>query len=126
MSLRGDLRDARWPPTSGRSRAESGELHRDDRDGPDLASLTVTHGLRAASLTAQGAATAGSVGVSGAVAAGSASLGGLQSDSVTARRVTATEVSAAGVTARAVRATSRADAAQAGFSRLIVGTCSGC
>ena len=89
-------------------------------------SLTVTHGLRAASLTAQGAATAGSVGVSGAVAAGSASLGGLQSDSVTARRVTATEVSAAGVTARAVRATSRADAAEAGFSRLTVGTCSGC
>ena len=89
-------------------------------------SLTVTRGLRAASLTVQGAATAGSVGVSGAVAAGSASLGGLQSDSVTARMVTATEVSAAGVTARAVRATSRADAAQAGFSRLIVGTCTGC
>ena len=89
-------------------------------------SLTVTHGLRAASITVQGVAVAGSVGVSGAVAAGSASLGGLQSDSVTARRVTATEVSAAGVTARAVRATSRADAAEAGFSRLIVGRCTGC
>ena len=89
-------------------------------------SLTVTHGLRAARLTVQGAAAAGSVGVSGAVAAGSASLGGLQSDSVTARRVTATEVSAAGVTARAVRATSRADAAEAGFGRLIVGRCTGC
>ena len=89
-------------------------------------SLTVVHGLRAGNLTVQGAATAGSVGVSGAVAAGSAALGGLQSDGVTARRVTATEVSAAGVTARAVRATSRADAAEAGFSRLIVGRCTGC
>ena len=89
-------------------------------------SLTVTRGLRAASLTVQGAVTAGSIGVSGTMTAGSASLTGLQSDSVTARMVTATEVSAAGVTARAVRATSRADAAQAGFSRLIVGTCTGC
>ena len=89
-------------------------------------SLTVTYGMRAASLTARGAVNAGSIGASGAVAAGSASLTGLQGDSVTARRVTATEVSAAGVTARAVRATSRADAAEAGFSRLIVGTCTGC
>lgn len=89
-------------------------------------SLTVTHELRAASLTVQGTARAGSVGVSGAVAAGSASLGGLQSGEVTARQVTAMQVSAAGVTARAVRATSRADATEAGFSRLIVGRCTGC
>ena len=89
-------------------------------------SLAVTHDLRAASLTARGAVTAGSVGARGTVAAGSASLAGLQSDSVTARSVTATSVSAAGATARAVQATVRADAAEAGFSRLIVGTCTGC
>ena len=89
-------------------------------------SLSVTHDLRAASLTAQGAVTAGSAGVSGPVAAGSASLASLQSDSVTARTVTATEVSAAGTTARAVRATDRADASEAGFSRLTVGSCTGC
>ena len=89
-------------------------------------SLAVTHGLRAASLTAAGAVTAGSAGVRGAVAAGSASLGGLQSGSVTARSVTATGVSAAEATAVAVRATSRADAVEAGFSRLTVGRCTGC
>ena len=89
-------------------------------------SLAVTHDLRAASLTAQGAVTAGSAGVSGAVAAGRASLTSLQSGSVTARTVTATEVSAAAATARAVQATGRADATEAGFSRLTVGRCTGC
>ena len=89
-------------------------------------SVAVTHDLRAASLTAQGAVTAGSIGARGAVAAGSASLTSLQSGSVTARTVTATEISAAGATARAVRATVRVDAAQAGFSRLTVGRCTGC
>ncbi len=89
-------------------------------------SLAVTHDLRAASLTAQGAVRAGSAGVRGTVAAGSASLASLQSGSVTARTVTATEVSAAGATARAVRATGRVDAAEAGFSRLTVGRCTGC
>ena len=89
-------------------------------------SLAVTHDLRAASLTAQGAVRAGSAGVSGTVAAGSASLASLQSGSVTARTVAATEVSAAGATARAVRATGRVDAAEAGFSRLTVGRCTGC
>ena len=89
-------------------------------------SLAVTHDLRAASLTAQGAVMAGSIGARGTVAAGSASLASLQSGSVTARAVTATEVAAAGATARAVRATGRVDAAQAGFSRLTVGRCTGC
>lgn len=89
-------------------------------------SLTVTHELRAAGITAQGAVSAGSVGVQGTVAAGSASLTGLQSDGVTARTVTATQVSAAEATAMAVRATVRANATEAGFSRLIVGTCTGC
>ncbi len=89
-------------------------------------SVAVTHDLRAASLTAQGAVRAGSIGARGAVAAGRASLTSLQSGSVTARTVTATEVSAAGATARAVRVTGRADAAQAGFSRLTVGRCTGC
>lgn len=90
------------------------------------ASMAITHDLRAASLTARGAVTAGSAGVRGTVAAGSASLTDLQSDGITARSVTATSVSAAGATAHAVRATSRADAAEAGFSRLTVGSCSGC
>ena len=89
-------------------------------------SLAVTHDLRAASLTAQGAVMAGSIGARGTVAAGSASLTSLQSGRVTARAVTATEVAAAGATARAVRATGRVDAAQAGFSRLTVGRCTGC
>ncbi len=89
-------------------------------------SLAVTHDLRAASLTAQGAVRAGSAGVRGTVAAGSASLASLQSGRVTARAVTATEVSAAAATARSVRATGRVDAAEAGFSRLTVGRCSGC
>ena len=89
-------------------------------------SLAVTHDLRAGSLTAQGAVRAGSIGARGAVAANSASLTSLQSGSVTARTVTATEVSAAAATARAVRATGRVDAAQAGFSRLTVGRCTGC
>ena len=89
-------------------------------------SLTVTQDLRAASLTAQGAVTAGSAGVQGAVAANTASLGSLQSDTATARSVTATSVSAAGVAARSVQATDRADASEAGFSRLIVGSCTGC
>ena len=89
-------------------------------------SLTVTQDLRAASLTAQGAVTAGSAGVQGAVAANTASLGSLQSDTATARSVTATSVSAAGVTAHSVRATDRADASEAGFSRLTVGSCTGC
>ena len=89
-------------------------------------SLAVTHDLRAASLTAQGAVTAGSIGARGTVAANSASLTSLQSGSVTAQAVTATEVAAAAATARAVRATGRVDAAQAGFSRLTVGRCTGC
>ena len=89
-------------------------------------SLAVTHDLRAGSLTAQGAVRAGSAGVRGAVAAGSASLASLQSGGVTARTVAATEVSAAGATARAVRATGRVNAAEAGFSRLTVGRCTGC
>ena len=90
------------------------------------ASLAIAHELRAASLTARGAVTAGSIGAQGTVAAGSASLAGLQSNSVTARTVTATGVSAAEATAMAVRATGRADAAEAGFSRLTVGRCTGC
>ena len=89
-------------------------------------SVAVTHDLRAASLTVQSAVTAGSIGARGTVAANSASLTSLQSGSVTARAVTATEVSAAATTARAVRATGRVDAAQAGFSRLTVGRCTGC
>ena len=89
-------------------------------------SMTVSHDLRAASLAVQGAVGAGSAGVRGALAARTASLGGLQSGSVTARAVAATSVSAAGVTARAVRASVRADASEAGFSRLTVGRCSGC
>ncbi len=75
---------------------------------------------------AQGAVRAGSAGVRSTVAAGSASLASLQSGSVTARTVTATEVSAAAATARSVRATGRVDAAEAGFSRLTVGRCTGC
>ena len=128
LTVTGDLMVGRAVQVSGPAEVAEGITAASARIAGAAAagSLAVTHELRAASLTAQGTVTAGSAGVSGAVAADSASLAGLQSDSVTARTVTAMEVSAAGVTAHAVRATSRADAAEAGFSRLIVGTCTGC
>ena len=88
--------------------------------------LTVRNALRAASLTAAGTVRAGSIGAAGAVAAGSARLTDLQSGRVTARAVTATSVSAASARAQQVQATGRIDAARAGFSRLVVGNCTGC
>ena len=88
--------------------------------------LTVRNALRTASLTAAGTVRAGSIGAAGAVAAGSARLTDLQSGRVTARAVTATSVSAASARAQQVQATGRIDAARAGFSRLVVGSCTGC
>ena len=88
--------------------------------------LRVRDTARAASLTARGAVNAGSIGASGAIAAGSANLTSLQSRRVTTREIAAGGVAASGVTARLVRANERIDGAQAGFSRLTVGTCTGC
>ena len=128
LTVTADLMVGRALNVSGSAEVTAGLAARSARvtGAASAGSLSVTHDLRAASLTAQGAVTAGSAGVSGPVAAGSASLASLQSDSVTALTVTATEVSAAGATARAVRATDRADASEAGFSRLTVGSCTGC
>lgn len=128
LTVTADLMVGRALTVSGNAEVTGGVTAQSARiaSAATAGSLAVTHELRAASLTAQGAVTAGSIGARGTVAAGSASLGGLQSGSVTARTVTATEISAAGATARAVRATVRADAAQAGFSRLTVGRCTGC
>ena len=120
----GGARGARLGSGRGRGGINAASAH--IAGAASAGSMTITYDMRAASLTARGAVNAGSIGARGAVAAGSASLTGLQSDSMTARTVTATSVSAAGMTARAVRATGRADAAEAGFSRLTVGRCTGC
>ena len=88
--------------------------------------MTVTGAVRAQTVEAAGPVEAGSIGAAGAVAAGTARLGGLDAGSVTAPAVTADSVSAASVTATRVRAGTRLDADNAGFSRLVVGRCQGC
>ena len=95
--------------------------------GPaSAASMTVAGAVRAQTVEAVRRVEAGSIGVAGAVAAGSARLGGLDARSVTARTMTADSVAAASVTATRVRAGTRLDATDAGFSRLVVGRCQGC
>ena len=95
--------------------------------GPaSAASMTVTGAVRAQTVEAASRVEAGSIGAAGAVAAGSARLGGLDARSVTARTMTADTVAAAFVTATRVRAGTRLDAVDAGFSRLVVGRCQGC
>ena len=88
--------------------------------------MTVAGAVRAAAVEASGRVEAGAIGASGAVAAGSARLGGLDAESVTARRVTAGTVSASSATAARMRFDGRLDADSAGFSRLTVGLCRGC
>ena len=95
--------------------------------GPaSAASMTVTGAVRAGTVFATGRVEAASVGATGAVAAGTARLGGLNAATVTARTMTADSVSTASVTATRVRAGTRLDADNAGFSRLVVGRCQGC
>ena len=95
--------------------------------GPASAgSMTVTGAVRAETVEAANRVEAGSIGAAGAVAAGSARLGGLDARSVTSRTMTADSVAAASVTATRVRAGTRLDAVDAGFSRLVVGRCNGC
>ena len=95
--------------------------------GPASAgSMTVTGAVRAQTVNAVGRVKAASIGATGAVAAGSARLGGLNAATVTARTMTADSVSTASVTATRVRAGTRLDADNAGFSRLVVGRCQGC
>ena len=95
--------------------------------GPASAgSMTVTGAVRAQTVEAANRVEAGSIGAAGAVAAGSARLGGLDARSVTSRSMTADSVAAASVTATQVRAGTRLDAGDAGFSRLVVGRCQGC
>ena len=95
--------------------------------GPASAgSMTVTGAVRAQTVNAVGRVEAASIGATGAVAAGSARLGGLNAATVTARTMTADSVATASVTATRVRAGTRLDADNAGFSRLVVGRCQGC
>ena len=95
--------------------------------GPaSAASMTATGAVRAETVFATGRAEAASMGATGAVAAGHARLGGLDAATVTARTMTADSVSTASVTATRVRAGTRLDAVNAGFSRLVVGRCQGC
>ena len=89
-------------------------------------SMTASGAVRAASLDAAGLVQGGSIGAAGAVAAGIARLGGLDAATVTGRTMTADTVSAASVTATRVQAGSNLSAANAGFSRLVVGRCQGC
>ena len=88
--------------------------------------MTVAGAVRAATVEASGSVEAGAIGTSGAVAAGTARLGGLDAETVTARRVTAGTVSASSATAARMRFDGRLDASSAGFSRLTVGRCQGC
>lgn len=92
----------------------------------ESASLSAAGELRAARISSAGAVTAASIGAAGAVAAGSATVSSLQSARVTARAVTAQDVSASSATARTVRAGHRIEAEEAGFSTLRVGACTGC
>ena len=95
--------------------------------GPASAdSMTVAGAVRAQTVEAANRVDAASIGAAGAVAAGSARLGGLDARTVTARTMTADSVAAASVTATRVRAGTRLDAVDAGFSRLVVGRCQGC
>ena len=95
--------------------------------GPaSAASMTATGAVRAETVVATGRVEAASMGATGAVAAGTARLGGLDAATVTARTVTADTVATASVTAKRVRAGTRLDADNAGFSRLVVGRCQGC
>ena len=95
--------------------------------GPaSAASMTATGAARAETVVATGRVEAASIGATGAVAAGMARLGGLDAATVTARTMTADSVSTASVTATQVRAGTRLEADNAGFSRLVVGRCQGC
>ena len=92
----------------------------------ESASLSAAGDLRAARISSTGAVTAASIGAAGAVAAGSATVSSLQATRVTARSIAADAVSASSATARTVRASHRIEAAEAGFSTLRVGACTGC
>ena len=81
--------------------------------------------VRAETVTASGRTTAGSIGTAGNVAAANARLGSLQSDNVSAGEITAANVTATSTNAELVTATT-VNATEAGFSRLVVGRCTGC
>ena len=111
---------------------------------------TVSGQFRAATVTATGRVTAGSIGTGGALSAGSATVTGpvvagsvaaatatlsgrLLAASARAGSLTATAATVSGsatvsgpVTAGSVRANGNLTAPSAGFSRLVVGSCSGC
>ena len=87
--------------------------------------VEATDSVRAETVTASGQATAASIGTPGNVAAMTARLGSLHSDSVSADEITAANVTVTSADAEQVTATS-VNATDAGFSRLIVGRCTGC
>ena len=87
--------------------------------------MTVTGDLDAASVSASGMVTGGSFATVGEVVGANATLGSVTSARVSADRVDAGTVEASGVEAATVRGNGF-NAAWAGFSQLVVGSCSGC
>ena len=83
--------------------------------------------VNAETVTATGRVTADTVGVTTEVAvAGTATFGNLQSGTVDAQGVTATNVTAERVSALSLQTSGNIAASTAGISRLTVGSCSGC
>ncbi len=96
-------------------------------DAASAAAVTATGAVRGASLTVTGGVTAGTIGASGAMTVtGSATMDDLTAASVAASTITATSVTASDVTVQQMTASGRMTAANAGITRLVVGSCSGC
>ena len=87
--------------------------------------MTVTGDLDAESVSASGTVTGGSFATAGEVVGANATLGSVTSARVSADRVDAGTVEASGVEAATVRGNGF-NAAWAGFSQLVVGSCTGC
>ena len=107
----------------GRMEADSGEF-----TGAVSANLLESEtSVNAETVTATGRVSADTVGVTTEVAvAGTATFGNLQSGTVDAQGVTATNVTAERVSALSLQTSGNIAASTAGISRLTVGSCSGC
>ena len=91
------------------------------------AAVTAAGAIRGASLAVTGDVSAGTIGASGAMTVtGSATMDDLTAASVAASSITATSVTASDVTVQQMTASARMTAANAGVTRLVVGSCSGC
>ena len=89
--------------------------------------MRVSQELRAQSAVVSGAATAESVAAIGVLSAGSAEVTDLQTQDLNVSgRATANSVEATTVTAHSVEVSDQIDAADGGFTSLVVGVCVGC